>query len=147
MGLDRGGASAGGWGVGGYSRSLGARGRLMKLLEEIEATNGAAPALWWLGESGFVVKSYDMVFYIDPCLSCQGAPLEAREITHADLILCTSTGASHMDPGTLNAMLSASRHARVVLPKSAAEHVRAIGVPYERMTTTDSDLRVEYFKR
>src|SRR5258708_1897337 len=35
---------------------------------------------------------------------------------------------------------------RVVRPESAAGHAFSIGIPYERMTTTDSDLRVEYFK-
>ena len=34
----------------------------------------------------------------------------------------------------------------MVLPKSTAEHACSIGVSYDRMTTTDSDLRVEYFK-
>ena len=43
-------------------------------------------------------------------------------------------------------MLDASPRAKVVIPKSTAEHARSIGVPYDRMTTTDSDLRVEYFK-
>ena len=43
-------------------------------------------------------------------------------------------------------MLQASPRAKVVLPKSTAEHACSIGIPYDRMTTTDSDLRVEYFK-
>ena len=43
-------------------------------------------------------------------------------------------------------MLTASPRLRVVLSKSTAEHADSIGVPYARMTTTDSDLRVEYFK-
>ena len=32
------------------------------------------------------------------------------------------------------------------LPKSAADHAHALGIDYHRMTTTDSGLRVEYFK-
>ena len=47
---------------------------------------------------------------------------------------------------TVAGLLEASAHAKVVLPKSAADHARSLGIPYERMTTTDSDLRVEYFK-
>ena len=33
-----------------------------------------------------------------------------------------------------------------MLPKSTAEHAVSLGIPLDRMTTTDSDLRVEYFK-
>ena len=52
----------------------------------------------------------------------------------------------HMDGPTLNGMLQSSHRAKVVLPKSAAAHAHSLGVAFERMTTTDSDLRVEYFK-
>ena len=123
------------------------------LLAEIDATDCETPALWWLGHCGFVVKSNGIVFYIDPCLSTPPSrtrtaapPLQASEVSNADLILCTHAHPTHMDPGTLPGMLTASPRARVVLPKSTAEHARSIGVPFERMTTTDSDLRVEYFK-
>ena len=127
------------------------RGR--ELIDEIAATDATAPALWWLGQSGFAIKFFDIVFYIDPCLSTpEGrtrlleAPLRGEDVTNADLILCTHTHSSHMDPAALPAILKASPRAHVVLPKSAAGHAFSIGIPYERMTTTDSDLRVEYFK-
>jgi len=123
------------------------------LLREIEETNSPAPALWWLGHSGFVVKCHGMVFYVDPCLSTPpgrtrsfAPPLQPAEATNADLILCTHAHAAHMDPGTLPALLTASPRAKVLLPKSTVEHASAIGVSHDRMTSTDSDLRVEYFK-
>lgn len=123
------------------------------LIEEIDQTTGDSPALWWLGHSGFVVKCQGMVFYVDPCLSTptgrtriSEAPLKPEQATNADLILCTHAHPSHMDPGTLPAMLQTSPRARVVIPKSAAEHACSIGMPYDRMTTTDSGLRVEFFK-
>jgi L-ascorbate metabolism protein UlaG (beta-lactamase superfamily) len=115
------------------------------LIEEMNATEAASPTLWWLGHCGFAVKYRGMVFYIDPCLS-RTQKLDPAGVTNADLILCTHAHAGHMDPATLPAMLAASPRAKVVLPKSAAEHARSIGIPYERMTTTDSDLRIEYFK-
>ena len=43
-------------------------------------------------------------------------------------------------------MLDSSPHARLVLPKSIAGYANSIGIPNERLTTTDSDLRIEYFK-
>ncbi len=124
------------------------------LIEDIENTEAAlAPALWWLGQSGFAIKYRDIVFYVDPCLSSPPGrtrilepPLSGEQAINADMILCTHAHDGHMDPGSLPAMLKASPRCRVVLPKSAAGHAFAIGIPYERMTTTDSDLRVEYFK-
>ncbi len=113
------------------------------LIEEIDTTPASSPTLWWLGHSGFAIKFYDIVYYIDPCLE---SPLSGQDITNADLVLCTSKDPTHMDAESLPGILKASPQARVVLPKSAAEHACSIGIPYERMTTTDSDLRVEYFK-
>ena len=124
------------------------------LLREIDAVNGHGITLWWLGHAGFVVKSFDIVFWIDPCLTTPPgrqriAPpsVEPGAVKNADMVLCTHKGASHMDPATLTPMLSANPRVRVVMPKSAAGHARDAGIPYERMTTTDSGLRVEYFKR
>jgi L-ascorbate 6-phosphate lactonase len=124
------------------------------LLEEIENTQAlTSPAIWWLGHSGFILKYQDIVFYIDPCLSdlpgrtrTLDPPLRADQAINADMILCTHKHAGHMDPGSLPAMIAASPRSKIVMPKSAAEHALSIGIPYQRMTTTDSDLRVEYFK-
>jgi L-ascorbate 6-phosphate lactonase len=124
------------------------------LLEEIENTEAfTSPAIWWLGHSGFILKFQDIVFYVDPCLSdLPGrrrkleAPLRGEQAINADMILCTHKHDGHMDPGSLPAMIKASPRCRIVMPKSVAGHAFSIGIPYERMTTTDADLRVEYFK-
>jgi L-ascorbate 6-phosphate lactonase len=136
--------------------------RGLDLLLEINETQSSRPTLWWLGQSGFVLKYYDLIFYVDPYLSdflaenyndperprvrMMEAPLTGEQVTHADLILCTHQHESHMDPESLPAMLSASPRARLVLPKSAAEHAHGFGIDYSRMSTTDADLRIEFFK-
>jgi len=127
------------------------QGRL--LMEEIERTSSDGLSLWWLGHCGFAVKHRDIVFFVDPCFSTPkghtralAAPLDGAQVRNADLVLCTHADDAHMDPPAVTAMLTASPRAKVVLPKSAAEHANAMGVPYSRMTTTDSGLRVEYFK-
>jgi L-ascorbate metabolism protein UlaG (beta-lactamase superfamily) len=121
------------------------------LLDEIEQAQAVSPWIWWLGHAGFLMKYYDIVFYLDPLLSHSAArlmssPLAPHLLSHADLILCSHSHPHHLDPETLRPMLTASRRAKVVLPKSAAETAHAAGIPYSRMTTTDSDLRVEFFK-
>src|SRR5579863_4774901 len=140
----------------GNSRSAGESRRhkfMSDLIQEIESTEGDSPALWWLGHCGFALKYQGIVFYVDPCLSTPegrtrtlAAPLAAASVTNADMILCTHAHPAHMDPGSLPQMLEASPRAKVVLPKSTAGHASSIGIPLDRMTTTDSDLRVEYFK-
>ncbi len=122
------------------------------LLHEIEETNTATPSLWWLGHCGFAIRYANLTFYIDPCLSSPRKrvvppPIAPHEITNADLILCTHEHDDHMDPGTLLPMLEASPKAKVVMPKSAAAHAHhTLGIPYDRMSTTDNGLRIEYFK-
>ena len=119
------------------------------LMEEINRTITPTPTLWWLGHCGFIVRFATITFYVDPCLSERSdrrmaPPLDAGEIRHADMILATHAG--HLDAGTLVAMLGRSKNAKLVLPKSAADVANASGIAYSRMTTTDADLRVEYFK-
>jgi len=123
------------------------------LIEEIDRTLSVTPALWWLGHAGFVVRFANITFYIDPCLSDpQGrtrrvaAPLAASDIRNADMIFATHGHPGHLDAPSIVPILEACRSAKLALPKSAADPANAAGIPYNRMTTTDSGLRIEYFK-
>jgi L-ascorbate metabolism protein UlaG (beta-lactamase superfamily) len=121
-----------------------------RLAREIEELECPAPTLWWLGHSGFALKYRTSIVYVDPCLSddagarMQAAPLGAGEVSHAGLVLCTHSHADHLDPGTAPAILEASRRAKLVVPRRIGEHAHSLGIPYERMVWTDSNLRVEY---
>ena len=113
----------------------------MSLLTQIDQTITATPSLWWLGQAGFVVRFASITFYIDPCFAeLQIAP---ADVHHADMILATS--AKRVD-SCVAQMLEGSKRAKLILPKSAADEAHACGIPYHRMTTTDADLRIEYFK-
>jgi L-ascorbate metabolism protein UlaG (beta-lactamase superfamily) len=116
------------------------------LLADIDGTISTTPTLWWLGHRGFVMRFATITFYIDPCLSAPSAPLAAADVRHADMLLTTHAHPLHLDPATILPMLQSSPRSKVVLPKSAAESARTAGIPFDRMTTTDADLRVEYFK-
>jgi L-ascorbate metabolism protein UlaG (beta-lactamase superfamily) len=113
----------------------------MTLIATIDQTITATPTLWWLGDAGFVVRFASITFYIDP--SFAELALQPSEVNHADMILATSV--QRVD-ASLQPMLEASKRAKIILPKSAADVARAAGIPYPRMTTTDAGLRVEYFK-
>jgi L-ascorbate metabolism protein UlaG (beta-lactamase superfamily) len=137
------------------------------LIEEIDHTITPTPTLWWLGHAGFIVRFATITFYIDPFLSASpgrvlsashgsvlsahaerliAAPLDASDIRHADLILATHAHPGHLDAPAIVEMLASSKQAKLALPKSAAEAAHSAGVPYNRMTTTDAGLRIEYFK-
>src|ERR1700719_1794706 len=88
------------------------------LIEEIDRTFVPAPTLWWLGQSGFVIRFASITFYIDVCFSeLEGrkrliaAPLAGGEVNHADMIFSTHAHAAHLDPSTVVPMLAASRRA------------------------------------
>jgi L-ascorbate metabolism protein UlaG (beta-lactamase superfamily) len=110
-------------------------------LSTIDQTITATPSLWWLGQAGFVVRFASITFYVDPCFT--ELPLAPADVTHADMILATS--AQYVD-GSIATLLDASKRAKLILPKSAADAAQACGIPYHRMTTTDAGLRIEYFK-
>ena len=115
---------------------------MIDLVERIGSAVCAAPALWWLGNSGFALKYRAAILYIDPKLSGPDAPFQGADVAHAGLILCTHRGG--LDPDTVGPMLSASARAKLLIPKSLAEHANSLGIHYHRMVTTDAGLRVEY---
>jgi L-ascorbate metabolism protein UlaG (beta-lactamase superfamily) len=116
------------------------------LIAEIDQTLTATPTLWWLGRAGFIVRFANITFYVDPCLSHAGSPIAGADVTHADMILATHAHPGHLDAASVVPMLAGSPRAKIILPKSAADEAHARGIQYPRMTTTDSGLRVEYFK-
>jgi L-ascorbate metabolism protein UlaG (beta-lactamase superfamily) len=113
----------------------------MTFLEGIDRAITATPSLWWLGQAGFVVRFASITFYIDPCFT--ELALDPADVHHADMILASS--AQRID-SSVATMLGASKRAKLILPKSAGELAHSSGIPYDRMTTTDSGLRIEYFK-
>jgi len=117
-----------------------------ELIREIDETLTATPTLWWLGHAGFVVRFANITFYVDPHLSGKNSLLDPNEVRNADMIFATHAHPRHLDAAAIRVMLSGNIRAKVVMPKSAAEEAHAAGIDYVRMTTTDSGLRVEYWK-
>ncbi|MEO8099539.1 MAG: MBL fold metallo-hydrolase [Acidobacteriota bacterium] len=123
------------------------------LIKEVDQTLSVTPTLWWLGHAGFIIRFANITFYVDPCLSDPpgktrriAAPLKAAEIRNADMIFATHAHAGHLDAPSIVEMFVGSRAAKLVLPKSAADGANAAGIPFNRMSTTDAGLRIEYFK-
>ncbi len=114
------------------------------LPREIESEPAATPTIWWLGHAGFALKFQKSTLYVDPMLSGDDAPFRGEDITSAGLVLATHADPEHLDPLTVRAILAASPRSKLLIPKSVAAHAHAMGIGYNRMVTTDSDLRVEF---
>ncbi len=112
-------------------------------------------AIWWLGQSGYVIKYDRKIIYIDPYLSESltdkyansskphvrmiSNPLKPYLVHHADWILCTHKHSDHMDPQTLLPMMQTSVKARCVIPASHYQHAIQMGLPKERLLCVNAD--------
>jgi L-ascorbate metabolism protein UlaG (beta-lactamase superfamily) len=127
-----------------------------ELIREIEQTVPAtgALAIWWLGQSGFLVKSRRGVLVVDPYLSehltrkyehsarphvrMTRAPLRGGDLKSVELVLTSHKHSDHLDPETLPELLAASTSAVLVLPESLIDHARALGIPGRQLVGTDA---------
>ena len=125
------------------------RGR--ELADEIRATRlrPGTLAVWWLGQSGFVIKAPSGTLVIDPYLSehltrkYQGTdrphvrmtacPLSGADLTGVDLVLSSHRHSDHLDPGTLPGLLAASPGAVLALPVAIIGHAEGLGLPGDRL--------------
>lgn len=132
------------------------------LLAEIEATRPAAGslALWWLGQSGYLIKSRAGTLVVDPYLSehltqkyagtnkphvrMTAAPLRGGELTSFDLVLASHKHSDHLDPGTVPDLLAASPGAKLVLPSALLDHARSVGLPADRCVGLNAGESFEY---
>ena len=121
------------------------------LLAEIDETRPAPGtlAVWWLGQSGFLIKSRFGTLIVDPYLSehltrkyegtdkphirMTRAPLRGAELRSIDLVLSSHKHSDHLDPGTMPDLLAASPEARLLLPESLLDHARGLGLPEGRL--------------
>ena len=126
------------------------------LLERMHAYTPAPGhlGLWWLGQSGFVVKSRHGTLLIDPYLSdsltrkyaaserphirMTENPIEPAELTGIDLVLCSHKHSDHMDPETLVPLLGANQTAEIGVPESLIHHGEKFGLPGRRLFGLDA---------
>lgn len=124
------------------------------LLEDIQTTQLAPGqvALWWLGQSGYAIKTYSTLLYVDlylsehltakyahttkPHIRMTEAPLHGTDITNADLVFASHKHSDHLDPETAPALFAASPNARLMLPAAITEHAVSIGLDRARLLPT-----------
>src|SRR5262249_20293558 len=126
------------------------------LIGEIQGTIPAVGSLcvWWLGQSGFLIKSRQGLLAIDlylsehlttkyattdrPHIRMTRAPLHGGDLHHVDLVLASHKHSDHLDPGTLPDLLAASPRAVLVLPEAIREYAYGLGLPPDRLIGLDA---------
>lgn len=111
--------------------------------------------VWWLGQSGYALKTASGLFYIDlylsehltqkyaatekPHIRMTESPLHGSEINNAAWVFASHKHSDHLDPETLPALFAASPDARLILPAALAGHALSLGLPAERLIPTRGD--------
>jgi L-ascorbate metabolism protein UlaG (beta-lactamase superfamily) len=131
-----------------------------ELVDEIRRTAPApgTVAVWWLGQSGFLIKSRQGMLAVDlylsehltkkyedtsrPHVRMTGATIHGEDLRDVDVVLASHKHSDHLDPGTLPELMAGSR-AILVLPESIRDHALGLGLPGERILGLDTGDSVE----
>ncbi|HKI16283.1 MAG TPA: MBL fold metallo-hydrolase [Isosphaeraceae bacterium] len=131
------------------------------LIEEIEATAPGPRSLvvWWLGQSGFLIKSRAGLLAIDlylsehltkkyeatirPHVRMTRAPIRGHELRGVDLVLASHRHSDHLDPGTMPELMAASPASILMLPESIRKDAIDLGLPPDRLVGLDSGAEKE----
>jgi L-ascorbate metabolism protein UlaG (beta-lactamase superfamily) len=128
------------------------------LLRDIEAARLETEqvALWWLGQSGYAVKTRSLLWFVDlylsehlttkyagtdkPHVRMTEAPVRGADIAHAEWVFASHKHSDHLDPGTLPALFAASPRARLVLPEALLDYAAdTLGLERARLVGTRGD--------
>ncbi len=115
-------------------------------LTELELGEGEA-ALWWLGQSSFLLRLAGATVFVDPFLATHPErlvppPFAPEEATEIDVVAITHDHLDHLDDKSLPGIAAASPDAAVVAPATALERLRALGVDDPIGLRPDEPLRL-----
>jgi L-ascorbate metabolism protein UlaG (beta-lactamase superfamily) len=108
-------------------------------------------SVWWLGQSGVIIRGRSATVAIDPFLSDYGhfgrlyePPFSPGAVGFLDLLLGTHDHADHIDPLGFPQLLAASPGALGVVPAAVLEAVAARVESPERLTGASVGMPVEH---
>ena len=127
------------------------------LLNDIHAAQPQAGevCIWWLGQSGYAIKTRSSLFYTDlylsehltrkyantekPHIRMTEAPLHGADITGAYQVFASHKHSDHLDPGTMPDLFAASPNAHLILPAPLVEYAVSLGLDRARLIPTTGD--------
>jgi L-ascorbate 6-phosphate lactonase len=124
------------------------------LLDDItvaQPANGQV-CVWWLGQSGYALKTASELIYLDlylsehltkkyaetekPHIRMTEAPLHGADITNAEWVFASHKHSDHLDPGTLPDLFAASPKTKLILPAAIVDHAASLGLDRARLIST-----------
>lgn len=122
-------------------------------------TSPGSVTLWWLGQSGFVLKGGALTLYLDPYLSTRleritatqpekrhirlcPIPILPEEITNADYVVVSHDHGDHLDPETLNPLSRSSPQARFIAPRLAQKSLLSLDIAPQRIIPADAGMEL-----
>src|SRR5262245_58289373 len=117
---------------------------LMQDITDAKPASGEV-AIWWLGQSGYAIKTASILFYVElylsehltakyastekPHIRMTAVAIRGNEITGAEWIFARHKHSDHLDPETLPLLFEASPQAKLILPGALIDHVLKLGLP------------------
>ncbi len=108
--------------------------------------------IWWLGQSGYAIRTASALWYVDLYLSehltkkyantdkqhirITASPVRGVELTDVALVFASHKHSDHLDPGTLPDLFASSPDAKLVLPKAIVDHAAGLGLDRSRFVPT-----------
>ena len=107
-------------------------------------------AVWWLGQSGFIIRGRSATVAIDPFLTDFGhlgraykPPCSPDQVDFLDLLLGTHEHEDHIDPLGFPQLLNASRKAIGVVPAPLLPHLERLARSKGRLIGASVDRPIE----
>lgn len=116
-------------------------------------------AIWWLGQSGYAIKTASTLFYVDlylsehlthkyaetakPHIRMTESPIRGADLQDVQLVFSSHKHSDHLDPGTMPDVFNHNPDARLVLPSALVEHAVSMGLDKDRLIATNGDEKLE----
>jgi L-ascorbate 6-phosphate lactonase len=108
--------------------------------------------IWWLGQSGYALKTTNHAVWIDlylsdrltrkyaathkPHIRMVEAPLSGGQISGARWVLASHKHTDHFDPETLAPLLASNPNARLILPLAHVDAALEFGLSHDQLLPT-----------
>ncbi len=115
--------------------------------------------LWWLGQSGYAIKTASALWYVDlylsehltakyantdkPHIRMTAAPLRGPDLTDVQWLFASHKHSDHLDPGSAPQILAASPQARLILPTAIIDYATTLGLDRARLIGTRGDETIQ----
>jgi L-ascorbate 6-phosphate lactonase len=120
----------------------------IKLLEEIKTTSLPEDfiSIWYLGQSGMLIKFMDTALLIDPhledslakraekpCIRNYPSPLDPSWLDFVDYVLITHNHADHLEPATIIKIEAGNQKVNYIIPYPEKDALLKLGIPPEKI--------------